>query len=252
VNPNALEAAREALAGRTNSFLFDFDSTLVSIETLDTLLKRAAGDEETRRKIDDITARAMNGELDFDTSLRSRLRAAGARAEHFAQMAAGITDFLTPGIEDAVSFLRSRGQDVFILSGGFREIVLPAARRLGISEENCLANDYITDADGRVSGAKENPLAHEGGKKLAVRALRERGRLRGTVVMLGDGMSDYDVYAEGLAGLFVGCGFHAVRPNVKAATAKAASAVFAETAGELLSFLYGLFGEPRPRGRRCR
>jgi D-3-phosphoglycerate dehydrogenase len=218
---------------RRNSFVFDFDSTLVTIETLDTLLKSCLSDDGTRRRIDDITARAMNGEMDFDASLSERLRLAKVKAAHFARMAGEIADFVTPGMDGVMDFLRRKDQELFIVSGGFTEIVRPVAGLFGVPEGHCFANDYITGADGFVTGVRaENPLAHEGGKQRVLRALREENRLPGTVVMLGDGMSDYGVYADGLAGFFIGCGFSAVRPGVKAA-----APVFMETAAELLSLL---------------
>jgi phosphoserine phosphatase SerB len=225
--------ARLPDVARRNSFVFDFDSTLVTIETLDTLLKNCASDDETRRRIDDITARAMNGELDFGASLSGRLRLAKVRTEHFTQMAGKIADFITPGMDDVLDFLRRKGQELFIVSGGFTEIVRPAAGLFGVPEDHCFANDCIAGEDGDVTGVRtENPLAHEGGKQEILRALKKENRLPGTVVMLGDGMSDYAVYADGLAGLFVGCGFNVVRPRVKAA-----APVFVETTAALRSLL---------------
>ncbi|MDR3229895.1 MAG: hypothetical protein LBT65_00500, partial [Synergistaceae bacterium] len=93
-------------------------------------------------------------------------------------------------------------------------------------------NEYLSDADGSVTGVREGPLVHEGGKSAVVRELKRENRLPGLVVMLGDGMSDYAVHADGLADLFIGCGFNVVRPNVKAR-----SPLFMETPAALLSFL---------------
>jgi D-3-phosphoglycerate dehydrogenase len=215
-----------------NSFVFDFDSTLVSIETLDTLIKQNLSREEDRRKIDEITLRAMNGELDFSASLALRLRLSRIKAEHFAQMGGRIETFFTPGMDDILEFLAVRGQKLFIVSGGFTEIVRPIAERFGIPGEDCFANEYIADDSGCVTGVKEGPLAREGGKSAVLRGLKEENRLPGTVVMVGDGMSDCQVYADGLAGLFVGCGFHVVRPKVRAC-----APVFVETPAQLRSFL---------------
>ena len=53
--------------------------------------------------------------------------------------------------------------------------------------------------------------------------------------MVGDGMSDYQVYADGLADLFVGCGFHVVRPQVRAR-----APVFVETPAQLQALLGSL------------
>jgi D-3-phosphoglycerate dehydrogenase len=218
-----------------NSFVFDFDSTIVAVETLDTLIKQNLNDEEDRRRIDEITLRAMNGELDFSASLASRLRLSRARTEHFARMAGQIGDLLTPGMDDVLSFLARRGQKLFIVSGGFAEIVRPIAELFGIPDEDCFANEYVADDKGCVVGVKDGPLAHEGGKSAVVHALREQNRLPGAVVMLGDGMSDYQVYADGLADLFIGCGFNVARPNVRTS-----SPVFLETPAALLSLIESL------------
>ncbi|MDR3279525.1 MAG: HAD-IB family phosphatase, partial [Synergistaceae bacterium] len=192
--------------GRPNSFIFDFDSTIVTIETLDTLIKKNLKDDEDRRRIDDITTRAMNGELDFNASITLRLSLARVTTEHFAQMARQIEDFLTPGMADFLNFLRRKGQQLFVVSGGFLEIIRPITVRFDIPESNCFANEYVHDADDNVVGVKDGPLIYEDGKSTVVRELIRQNRLPGVIVMLGDGMSDYRVYAEGLADLFIGCG----------------------------------------------
>jgi len=217
---------------RRNSFIFDFDSTIVTLETLDTLIKRNLESDEDRQKIDDTTTRAMNGELDFNTSITARLRLSRARREHFAQLAVEMENFLTPGMADVLNFLNRKGQELFIVSSGFMEIIRPIAGCFEIPMGNCFANEYLADADGNVTGVREGPLVREGGKSAVVRGLRRQNRLPGLVVMLGDGMSDRLVYADGLVDLFIGCGFNVVRPNVKAR-----SPIFMETSAALLSFL---------------
>ncbi|MDR2179342.1 MAG: HAD-IB family phosphatase [Synergistaceae bacterium] len=228
-----------------NSFVFDFDSTIVSIETLDTLIKQNLSDEEARQRVDEITLRAMNGELDFGASLALRLGLSGARAEHFAGMAEGIENFLTDGMDEIFDFLAREEQELFIVSGGFTEIVRPIAERFGIPGENCFANEYLLDDKGKVVGVNDGPLAREGGKSAVLRALKERGRLPGVVVMVGDGMSDYQVYADGLADLFIGCGFHVVRKNVKSR-----APMFVETPAALRSFLDSLLSARPCRGKK--
>ncbi|MDR1874388.1 MAG: HAD-IB family phosphatase [Synergistaceae bacterium] len=218
---------------RRNSFIFDFDSTIVAVETLDTLIRRNLSGEEGRR-IDDITRLAMNGEMDFSDSLAARLRLGRVRREDFARMAGEIMNFLTPGMEGVLKFLTRKGQALFIVSGGFVEIIRPVAQFFDIPDDHCFANEYIADAGGRVVGVRDGPPAREGGKSEIVRRLREQNRLPGVVVMLGDGMSDYRVYADGLADLFIGCGFNVARPNVKAR-----SPIFVESAAALLALLSG-------------
>jgi D-3-phosphoglycerate dehydrogenase len=220
--------------------VFDFDSTLVTIETLDTLIKRSLTGPDggrKRRLIDGITLKAMNGEMDFNESITTRLRISEVRAEHFAAMASEIAEFITPGIEDVVDLLRRSDAALFIVSGGFDEIIAPVADRLGVPLENCFANRYIADADGNVTGLCDGPLTREGGKTEVVKAIR--GKTDGPVVMLGDGMSDYRVFADGAADFFVGCGFSAVRPNVLASCGvKRDRSAFVRTTVELLELLH--------------
>jgi HAD superfamily phosphoserine phosphatase-like hydrolase len=157
------------------------------------------------------------------------LRLASIRAEHFAIMAGEIRRFVTPGMAEFLNFLNEKGQKLFIISGGFIDLIRPVAELFNIPDENCFVNEYTLDANGNIVGVKEGPLLYEGGKSAVVRELKKQNRLPGTVTMVGDGMSDYQVYAEGLADLFIGCGFNIVRPNVKAK-----SPIFIETSGELL------------------
>ncbi|MDR3230369.1 MAG: HAD-IB family phosphatase, partial [Synergistaceae bacterium] len=172
---------------RRNSFIFDFDSTIVTLETLDTLIKRNMERDEDRKKIDDITTRAMNGELDFNASITTRLRISRAHRSHFARMAAEIGDFLTPGMGEVLNFLNRKKQKLFIVSAAFSEIVRPVAKLFDIPLDDCFANEYLSDADGSVIGVREGPLVHEGGKSAVVRELKRENRLPGLVVMLGDG-----------------------------------------------------------------
>lgn len=221
-----------------NSFIFDFDSTVVSIETLDTIVKSKINDRDAERKIDEITCRCMNGEMDFNASLTARLQAVKLNSEDFKAAAATITDYIVPGMEDAFAFLRENGQDLFIISGGFIELVKPVAQKLGISLTNCFANDYIVDDDDNVIGVMDTPLAYDKGKVNIVRNLREQSCLRGRTVMIGDGMSDYDVFKEKQADIFIGCGFTAARPKVKEN-----SPFFVSSPAELIALLGGGQGQ---------
>ncbi|GHS85648.1 phosphoserine phosphatase [Synergistales bacterium] len=225
---------------RKNSFIFDFDSTLVSIEALDTLVKSRLKDAESDavRRIDDITRRSMNGDLSFDESLRLRFESVKMRVEHFKQMGREICASLTDGMEELLKDLIARGQELFIVSGGFYDIINPVATRLGVPPENVFVNELITGPDGRVIGVKESPLAHEGGKAEVVRILKEQGRLPGKIIMLGDGMSDCGVFSNGLSDFFIGCGFHVARPKVMACCETCKEAVFLNTVGELRQLLF--------------
>ncbi len=219
-----------------NSFIFDFDSTIVSIETLDTIIKNKLDDEEIKQKIDDITKKSMNGELDFNTSITTRISSAQLNANDFKKMASEINNHIIPQIPEIITYLIEKEQNVFIISGGFIEIIKPTADKLGIPFTNCFANDIVVDENDNVTGILDTPLAYEKGKNAIVKQLRLQSALTGKVVMIGDGMSDFDVYGKGDADIFIGCGFIETRQNVKDK-----APYFAKTTQSLLDIITGFF-----------
>lgn len=201
----------------TPHFLFDFDSTLVRIETLEALAEIAldeAPDAGSRRaEIARLTDQAMAGEVDFGEALRRRLALLALRREHVDALAGRIVEEVTVSVRRNRAFFERHADRVWILSGGFEEIIAPVAADLGLAPERVLANRLVYDADGRVTGVDDSvPLSREGGKAEAVRALE----LDGPVVMVGDGWSDAQVRQAGLADRFYAFTEVVRRPSVVA------------------------------------
>ena len=138
------------------TLIFDFDSTLVGFETLEALadvaLDGAPDAEAVRSEIAALTDRAMAGEIPFGEALRRRLALLPLRREHVEAVAARAVDALTPSVRRNLRFFAEAKGRVVILSGGFREIIAPVARELGVSAERVLCNDLIYDDAGRVIG----------------------------------------------------------------------------------------------------
>lgn len=185
------------------TYIFDFDSTLVRIETLEALAEIAlAGAPEAalvRAKIAALTEQAMTGDLPFGEALRRRLALLPLTRAHVAELADRILDEGTPSVRRNLRFFRETADRIVILSGGFREIIAPLAAHLHIAADRVLCNDLTYDPDGRVTGVDQaNPLAHADGKTAAIRALG----LAGPVVMVGDGWTDAEVRLSGAADRF--------------------------------------------------
>lgn len=185
------------------TLIFDFDSTLVRIETLEALADIALqGHEEARRirsEVASLTGRAMAGELDFGEALRARLALLPLTRSHVEALADRILDEGTPSVRRNLRFFNENAGSIVILSGGFREIIAPVAERLGVTPERVLCNDLVYDAEGRVTGVDDaNPLSHANGKPEVIRALG----LTGPVVMVGDGWNDAEVKLAGAADRF--------------------------------------------------
>ena len=184
-------------------FIFDFDSTLVRIETLEALADIALSDAPDavakKAEIAALTDQAMTGQVDFGTALRRRLELLALNRSHVEALSDRILDEASASIRRNVDFFERHAERVYILSGGFREVIAPLAARLGIAADHVLANDLIYDAEGRVTGVDDaNPLSRDNGKPEVIKALN----LTGPVVMVGDGWTDAEVKLAGAADRF--------------------------------------------------
>ncbi|MDY6924819.1 MAG: phosphoglycerate dehydrogenase [Pseudomonadota bacterium] len=229
------------------TFIFDFDSTLVRVETLEALADIAlAGSPEAaavRAEIGLLTDRAMAGEIGFGEALTRRLALLPLTREHVAALAARILDEGTPSVRKNLAFFRDRPDRIVIVSGGFREIIAPVAERLGVAPDRVLCNDLLYDADGRVAGVDaSNPLSRAGGKAEAIAALN----LPRPVVMVGDGWTDAEVKQAGAADRF-----YAFTEIARRAPVVAAADAEVRSLDELLHLegLTGRWSYPRSRMR---
>ncbi|MGE6939163.1 phosphoglycerate dehydrogenase [Brevundimonas sp. NPDC029107] len=184
-------------------FIFDFDSTLVRIETLEALAEIALSDASDavakKAEIAALTDQAMSGQVDFGTALRRRLDLLALTRGHVEILTDRILDEASASIRRNVDFFERHAERVYILSGGFREVIAPLAARLGVAPGHVLANDLIYDDEGRVTGVDDaNPLSRDNGKPEVIKALN----LTGPVVMVGDGWTDAEVKLAGAADRF--------------------------------------------------
>ena len=184
--------------------VLDVDSTLIQQEVIDELARAAGAYDDVAA----ITARAMNGELSFEASLRARVAALkGVPATTFQDVLARIE--LTPGVLTLIRTVQRLGGRVAAISGGFIQVVRPLADRLGL--DYAFANTLAV-VDGKLTGELEGPIVDRARKADLVEsiALAERIALD-QVVAIGDGANDLDMLAR--AGL--GVAFHA-KPAVQA------------------------------------
>ena len=234
------------MAGPT-TYVFDFDSTLVRIETLEALADIALGGAPDaaaiRDRISALTDAAMAGDLPFGEALRLRLSLLPLTRAHVTELAERILDEGTPSVRRNLRFFRENAGRIVILSGGFREVIAPLAAHLHIPADQVLCNDLLYDADGLVTGVDSaNPLAEAGGKPVVIKALA----LPGPVVMVGDGWTDAEVKLQGAADRF-----HAFTEIVRRETVVAAADEEAPSIDEFLHAegLAGRYSYPRGRIR---
>ncbi|HBI16860.1 MAG: 3-phosphoglycerate dehydrogenase [Candidatus Moranbacteria bacterium GW2011_GWF2_34_56] len=184
--------------------IIDFDSTLVKIETLDKLAELALAENENKDEIVEeikrITEMGMNGEITFPESLERRISLINTHKDIVESLARLIKEELSDSVLDNLDFFMKNRNDIFIISGGFKDLIFPTAEILGVYPKNILANDFVFDENGVLAGVdKENLMAKENGK---VNQLKELN-LSGELIMVGDGWTDYQVREFGVADKFI-------------------------------------------------
>ncbi|KAG1665202.1 hypothetical protein FOA52_002603 [Chlamydomonas sp. UWO 241] len=171
-----------------------------------------------------ITNQAMDGTLDLSQSLEARLNIINCTPKDVKRFikANPPQSRLTPGIVQFIKALKVRGITVYLLSGGFREILLPIAAYLDIPPENVFANRMLWQWDDEtmeptklVGFDTSEPTSRNQGKPEAIMQIRDQFPYN-SVVMIGDGVTDLEaVQVTGGADLFIGYGGVVVREKVK-------------------------------------
>jgi phosphoserine phosphatase len=175
--------------------VLDVDSTLIENEVIE-LLAAAAGSLD---QVSDITFRAMNGELDFEASLRSRVATLrGLPVSVFQDVAPAIR--VTPGVPEMVAGIQAAGGKAAVVSGGFHEVLDPVAEALGLDYWRANRLEVV---DGVLTGSLLGRIIDGQAKADTLQewALDSDIPLRQTVAV-GDGANDLTMMA--LAGLSVG------------------------------------------------
>ncbi|KAF2842933.1 phosphoserine phosphatase serb [Patellaria atrata CBS 101060] len=185
--------------------IFDMDSTLIQQEVIDEIAK-VIGVED---KVSAITARAMNGELDFTASLRERCGLLkGIPSTVWEDLKPRIT--LTPGARNLIKSLKRLGYKTAVLSGGFTPLASWLATDLGL--DYFFANHLTVSADGQtLTGEVEGDIVHAEQKRQHVIEIAKKEEiLLEQSLVVGDGANDLPMMS--VAGL--GVAFHA-KPKVQ-------------------------------------
>jgi phosphoserine phosphatase len=205
---------------RKRLLVADMESTLIRNEMLDELADWAGA----RAEIALITARAMNGELDFEAAVEARVALLAGLPVNVLEESAGRIR-LMPGARALVATMRAQGAGSVIVSGGFRFFTRRVATMLGVDAE---FGNELEIADGRLTGRVTKPILGRRAKfdTLIGRAAAAALPLAATLAV-GDGANDLDmILAAGL-----GIAFHA-KPMV------AARAKWRIEHGDLTALLY--------------
>src|SRR4028118_36795 len=94
----------------------------------------------------------MNGDISFTESLERRIALLHANRGHLEPLVEHLHTKVSASIERNRSFFREYADQVYIISNGFREFIVPIVADFGIKEENVIANTFEFDEAGNITG----------------------------------------------------------------------------------------------------
>ena len=196
----------QATAGRRKKMLLaDMDSTMIQQECIDELAEVAG----VGAMVKDITARAMNGELDFEGALIERVGLLKDLPASVIEEVLASRITLMPGGPVLLATMKAQGAYAALVSGGFTAFTSRVASTLGFDENR--ANTLI-EANGKLTGDVGRPIL---GREAKVQALEEittkLGIQEDDVLAVGDGANDLGMLQRAGSGVAL----HA-KPSVQA------------------------------------
>lgn len=217
-----VDVALVPAAGRRKQVLVaDMDSTMIEQECIDELAD-AVG---IKAEVAAITERAMNGELDFEQALRTRVALIKGLERAAIEEIRRERITLAPGGRALIHTMKAYGAYTSLVSGGFTFFADYFAKRIGFDE--AIANVLEFDGE-RLTGTVASPIVDKSTKLHRLQALAAERNLPMTATMaVGDGANDLDMIKA--AGF--GVALHA-KPHV------AAQAGIRIDHGDLTALLY--------------
>ena len=187
----------------TKKFVFDFDSTLTSVEALDVLaeitLKDNPKKDEIIDEIKEITNLGIDGDISFTESLERRIKLIQPSKEDIKELIVQLEGKVSKSIEQNRAFFENYADDIYVISCGFKEFIDDIVLAYNIPSERVFANTFVFDANNKVIGFDDqNVLAQHNGKIDCLKQLD----LEGEVHVIGDGYSDYVMRGAGVADKF--------------------------------------------------
>ena len=173
----------EAYRKNKRMIFFDMDSTLVDMEIIDEMARRAG----VYREVSRITEKAMRGDFDFEESLTQRVALIkGLTVSELTEIRNNM--YLSQGVEELTTTLRWLGYKLGVITGGFDFFSDYLKEKLGFdfafANKLEIKNDVLT---GRIVG----PIIDAAQKARIVNQTScDQGILLDQTVVVGDGAND--------------------------------------------------------------
>jgi phosphoserine phosphatase len=196
----------QGATGRKKRLLIaDMDSTMIRQECIDELADEAG----VGARVADITARAMNGELDFEGALWERVGLLKGLPEGVIAQVLRDRITLMPGGKVLLATMKANGAYAALVSGGFTAFTSAVAATLGFDENRA---NTLQLAGGKLAGTVAEPILGKEAKLQALNEITARlGITPAEAVAVGDGANDLPM----LRAAGMGVALHA-KPRVQA------------------------------------
>lgn len=188
-------AVQKAEGRKKRLLIADMDSTMIRQECIDELADEAG----VGAHVAGITARAMNGELDFEAALKERVGL--LKDLPAATIDRVLRDRITlmPGGPELVATMKANGAYALLVSGGFTAFTTAIAARLGFDEAR--ANTLLAE-DGKLTGEVALPILGKAAKLQALEEVSARlGITPKDAIAVGDGANDLAMLKRAGAGV---------------------------------------------------
>ena len=170
--------------------IIDFDSTFVKLETIEILadfaLHAKSDKDKILNQIKDITNKAMLGKIPFSEALNQRIKLIKPQQEHINKTIIFLKKHISKSFEENIEFFRKNHENCYIISGGFKEIIIPVIEDFNIRENQIFANVFI-NKNNYITIDKNYPLSKNNGKNIIAK------NISGYKIIIGDGYTDYEV-----------------------------------------------------------
>ncbi len=195
--------------------IIDFDSTFITEESLDELAKYKLRDQPDSQKmlnkIKSLTNAGMNGDIPFKQSLDERMEVLNLNRSDINSVSKILSECVTPSFTKNKSFFIENNNKIIILSGGFKELIVPIVDDFGILSSNVFANDFIYNSSEQITGINQDNIMSKNGGKVKQSKLLS---IHGTVHVIGDGYTDYEIKLDGPATHFFAFTENVERKNI--------------------------------------
>ena len=219
----------------SNILVLDFDSTFIKLESLDLVLEISLENKPNKalikKEIQEITNKGMLGQISFQESLNRRLSLASPTVKDLSKAIEILQRNISDSILNHKNWFEQNKDYIWIISGGFKELILPIVKDFNIKPSQVLANSFIFKEDGNFKEYDtKNLLAQDMGK---VKTIKNLNIEPAKISIVGDGWTDYELKKFNLVKNFI---YLAENINRKEVSQKAD--FIAKNFSQVLNFLF--------------